>query len=941
MLRFIKHKLLNKKWLNFCLLVGVALLAAVFSCHTMFKDGSLNKLLQKDFTDYAEENGKYPAVISRSGSCSVDSCSDVASVYERLESYEAKWTEYIDTDVVNSEQIIRVTGGSSSTSLGGKNKYFDIGTIRDMDEHITIVKGEGLAESNTEDGIYPCIVSESVMDTYGLVVGEVLTLDYCLDSSGNPANFKITGIFSEKDTGDNFWYMQTGEKIFFTDEDSMNDFISRYQAENILYDEYLLLDYTQINCSNVRDYKYYLEQFEKADDRLECSFLDILTQYTQDAKSVNMILWVIELPVCVLLLVFIYMVSSQILSLEEQEIAMLKSRGVTRRKILGLYALQSIIISLLGGVLGIVMGYGLCRLAAHTNSFLSFVKKDVSIYTFTVGMPAFALIACVIAVVFMTLPVLSLSKTNIVQLKNKKTSGTGREKPFWEKYFLDVIFLLVSIYLLYNYYKQSDDIAMNAISGGKLDPVIFLDSSLFILAAGIFVLRLVKYLVRLVYFLGRKRWKPAVYTSFLQIMRSVKKQGFISVFLVMTIAMGIFNANMARTINRNNEERIEYNEGCDVRFQEKWSLKVYMLGAGETVQLYTEPDYERYKGLLDENICESITRVLTDDETDVSLKSKTVSGCMLMGINTKEFGETAVLKSGLNDEHWFNALNALAASPDGVIISRNLAEKLEADVGTTITYSRYNSIFDDTDGKKTVSGVKVCAIVDAWPGYDRYKYKQNDDGTFAEDENYLIVANYATVVSRFGQTPYGIWMKLSEDADVNAVESYISDSGIKQQDISSISEDMDEMQDLALIQITNGMFTISFLISLVLCLAGFLIYWIMSVKSRQLSFGIYRAMGMSRGEIGRMLINEQLFTSIPACAAGIGVGLISTHLFTSLISLVYLPEKHNISLEIFISMSDMLKVALVVLLMILVCIVIMRKIVGSMNITQALKMGED
>jgi putative ABC transport system permease protein len=276
-----------------------------------------------------------------------------------------------------------------------------------------------------------------------------------------------------------------------------------------------------------------------------------------------------------------------------------------------------------------------------------------------------------------------------------------------------------------------------------------------------------------------------------------------------------------------------------------------------------------------------------------------------------------------------------------VIISRNLAEKLEADVGTTITYSRYNSIFDDTDGKKTVSGVKVCAIVDAWPGYDRYKYKQNDDGTFAEDENYLIVANYATVVSRFGQTPYGIWMKLSEDADVNAVESYISDSGIKQQDISSISEDMDEMQDLALIQITNGMFTISFLISLVLCLAGFLIYWIMSVKSRQLSFGIYRAMGMSRGEIGRMLINEQLFTSIPACAAGIGVGLISTHLFTSLISLVYLPEKHNISLEIFISMSDMLKVALVVLLMILVCIVIMRKIVGSMNITQALKMGED
>jgi putative ABC transport system permease protein len=278
-----------------------------------------------------------------------------------------------------------------------------------------------------------------------------------------------------------------------------------------------------------------------------------------------------------------------------------------------------------------------------------------------------------------------------------------------------------------------------------------------------------------------------------------------------------------------------------------------------------------------------------------------------------------------------------------VIISRNLADKLEADVGTTITYSRYNSIFDDEDGKKTASGQTVCAIVDAWPGYDRYSYTENEDGTFSEDENYLIVANYATVVSKFGQTPYSIWMKLSDSADANAeaVEKYTSDNDIRLQSISSISGDMDEMQDSALIQITNGMFTISFLISIILCLVGFLIYWILSVKSRQLSFGIYRAMGMSRQEVGQMFVNEQIFTSVPACAAGIGTGFITTKLFTGLIALVYLPEKHNIAVEIFISLPDMVKVAAVVLVMVLICIVIMRKIVGRMKITQALKMGED
>ena len=55
---------------------------------------------------------------------------------------------------------------------------------------------------------------------------------------------------------------------------------------------------------------------------------------------------------------------------------------------------------------------------------------------------------------------------------------------------------------------------------------------------------------------------------------------------------------------------------------------------------------------------------------------------------------------------------------------------------------------------------------------------------------------------------------------------------------------------------------------LLLCITGFLIYWILSIQSRTLQFGIFRAMGMSMGEILTMLVNEQLFITGVSIAAG-------------------------------------------------------------------------
>ena len=147
--------------------------------------------------------------------------------------------------------------------------------------------------------------------------------------------------------------------------------------------------------------------------------------------------------------------------------------------------------------------------------------------------------------------------------------------------------------------------------------------------------------------------------------------------------------------------------------------------------------------------------------------------------------------------------------------------------------------------------------------------------------------------------------------------------------------------DSSLVVITNGLFSLSFIVAVVLCLVGFLIYWITSIKQRELLFGIYRAMGMSMKEINKMLINEQIFSSVLASLAGYGVGALTTMLFVKLIAIVYLPETHNIPIALAVNPMDIIKLTAVVVVMFIACFIVIRTILKKMNITQALKLGED
>ncbi len=948
MFPFIINKIKNKKLLNASLLIGATLLVAFLCIYPMFLSGSLNRLLETLFVSKVEETEEFPAAILKETAVPFDEFGSAREMEERLSDEAQSFENGLLEPMVQEQQIMQFRGGSAQTAFGSKSKVVHLAYIPKLYDYTDVVYGVRADQAKQSDnafvidalnkGAYPCVISQTTMDKNDLVVGEELSFKYrTYDDSAPEIVFVITGIVEEKEADDFFWYKRLGEydQMLFLLPDDFSKIASDNEIDEITCTVAALFDYTKISHKNVHSCLSYLKQLKAGDDSIGNNFEALLTSYTDQETAIRMILFTFELPIIALLLLFLYMVSGRILEMETTEIAMLKSRGVGRGKIIAIYALQSSIIAFGGCILGLPAGFLLCRLAAGTNAFLSFSFKDVSAYGFTWMMIPFALIAFVLSVLFMTLPVIGLSKLTITDRKNLRVSV--KHKPIWEKYYLDVLLLLVSAYLLYNYYKQSDSIAQTIIEGGGIDPVIFLDSSLFILSCGLVVLRLAGYLVRLIYRIWKKYWTPANFIAFMQIIRGAKKQGFISVFLVMTVAMGVFNTNLARTVNENTEERIRYNLGCDLQLEEKWQLTT-IRGQTNTSWSYKEPDFLKYDALKEYGAT-NLTRVLRDDNTDIIIGSKVEKGNTLYGIHTKEFGETAVLKDNVNARHWFYDLNALANDPKGVIISANLAAKYGLKEGDKLKYARYSPLNND----KTYQTVeaRVVGIVDAFPGYESTVYRMTEDGSVEAKEQFLLVANYANVISEFSQTPYSVWIRLNDHADPEAIKTVLKEIAPDIKTHTFLSEELQKNRDSAMLQITNGMFSVGFIVSLLICVVGFLIYWVLTIRERELLYGIYRAMGMSMREIVKMLITEQIFSSLLAAVSGFGVGALTTFLFTKLISVVYLPRKHKLPLTIFVKASDGIRIIATMAVAFLVCFFIMRRLIRDLNITKALKMGED
>ena len=941
MIRFMLQKLLYKKWMVISLLIGNILLIAIACSNPMYKNASLQRTLRKSFGDYIEKEGVYPGVFTIESAMTKDQSNEA----DYIKMSELSETVLSDIGLVQTDRVKMIsTMKSNAASIMGredntKSHTMRIAAMTGMDEHIKLLAGH-MYDNSVKDGVIEAIVSQKAFVEANLILNEVIQFNDEKGPDGKPVVVKIVGVFTNSKTEDSYWVHSPSEystECFVSPELFEKQFINtEKQLYNVEALWYMFFDYEKIEPSAaskiVRNTEKYVNEYNTKTMRCdEPAYMSVLKEFILSQNKIVATLLILQVPVLVLLCAFIFMISRQMLDLEQNEMALLKSRGSSKSQIITIYFLQSVVITFVSAVIALPLGAFLCKVLGSANGFLEFVHRGSLKVRIDGQVVLYGLAAIIISIAVMVLPVLKDANITIVNYKQQKNKV---KKPLWRRVYLDVILFAVSVYGIYSFNDRKENLIFRVLSGDSIDPMLFLCASLFIISAGIVALRIQPVIVKIVYLISKRFLKPASFASFLQILRSRGKQRFMMVFLILTVALGIYNTTVARTILSNAEKNLEYKNGADIVFKEVWKdnsaflVSTATYEADENLELtYTEPDYSRFGNLPG---AESVARVLKEEVTISGNKETEPLNISLMGISTKEFGETANFDTSLLPEHINTYLNVLGSNMDAVLLSMNFHTILEYDIGDKIEY-----VNDDGDAISAT----VYGFVDYWPSYMQTDYSITDEGALATNEQYLIIANLSKVQEIWGVTPYQIWIKTNGSSQF--IYDYAEETGLMFTEFDDLSADMVDIRNNTLFQGTNGILTMSFIVVLILCCAGFLIYWILSIRQRELLFGVFRAMGMKKSEIIMMLVNEQIFSSGLSIVIGAVIGVLASKFFVPLVQIFYSTTEQAVPLVVVNKNVDMVRLFGVIGFVILICMIILAFIITKIRISQALKLGED
>lgn len=931
MFRFMMQKLRHKKWLVICLLIGNILLVAVAAGYPMYKNASLQRMLSDEFDSYAEKNGEHPGLITMSASSQKG---EFKSEFLALEEYSGRVCGEMEVELIEhvAHLNLSISTAVSTSEREGSSQKIKIGSLSNIEKHSMVLSGVMYSEEPAEDGCLEAVVTEAALIEKNLLVGEELVFSSLKDADGNLIRIRVVGVIKNSAADDLYWVKGPDgydDEVFI----SQNLFTRLFRGDNMNRYSINGTWYVISDCNTLRQ-EDALQAKERIDSLLglrgvgkviTCNgYEQVLRSFVGKEKKIDATLMILQVPVLALLAAFLFMISGQMLSMEQSEISLLKSRGAGKGQIIRLYFMQNLLLAGVSFVIGLPLGVYLCKLLGSSTAFLEFGVRRALPVELNGEVFAYAGIAIAVSVLLTLIPVIKYSGVSIVHVKRKKARS---EKKLWQKFYLDIVAVAVSLYGYYSFSGRMNELKESVLAGKALDPLLYMSASLFMLGVGMLFLRLQPLLIKLLFLIRKRTLNPAGYASFLQTIRTGTKQQFIMLFLVLTVALGIFNATVARTILANAEQNMVYLSGANLVVQEYWKNNESFLSVEPTAELfYLEPEFSKYAEIPE---VESAARVYRAAVQVKEGKSVLAEG-EVFAINTKEYGETLTGRSDLNEYQLNEYLNVLSTNAKAVLVSDNFRVKLGKSIGDRITYV-------NSEGK-SIEGV-IYGFVNYWSGYIPEEQTVTA-GEVVTKENYLIVAHLSQVQEGFDLRPYQVWLK-TNTTDMDFFYQWAEENGYKFTSIESLDDNLADIRTDTLFQGTNGILTLSFIIILLLCGAGYLIYWILSIRERELLFGVFRAMGMRKNEILHMLINEQIFSGILSIIFGGVVGVVSSRLFVPMIQIAYAAENQVLPQTLITDRADTVKLFVVIAVMLCICIAVLIRNIAAMKITNALKLGED
>jgi putative ABC transport system permease protein len=914
-LRFLWRKMWNTRWLTLSSLFGLTLAVAFTSSIPMYSDGSLKRVVAGTL---AEKNQTFPAGAILLRYQTGGGASPEQQVFENVDRYireelprmlPFRQQTYVSMFQVRSA-MVTLNGNQDVQAEDKKRKQMTLATIAGLAEHIQVVRGSMYRSSDkaiAADYELEALVVEETLLRNDWQIGEIVDYPLGIGKKTKPLKIKISGAFVPKNTESPFWYQGSEflqSQILVEQKTFVNYVLETRKAPLQRSNWYYVFDLQDVKISQLKGVIERLTRMELTlfqilpETKVDISFVRLLEDFQSESNRLQLLLFTLAAPVLAMVFFFIVMNSRQALQKQRADIAVLRSRGASTFQIFGLYVLEGLMLGVVALSAGTLIGFWMAKVIGSANGFLEFVNRQ-TVPIFVSGMSlSYGLLAVLVAVFAGVVPAIQYAKSSIVGYKQQLARAD--QKPFWQRLYLDVILLLICGYGWYLFAQRrivAQSVGLDA-DMIQANPLLFFVPALSIFVMGLFILRLFPLLLKILHWIGNRFMGITTYLTLTQLARSAHLYYPLMLLLILTLGLGVYNASAARTLDLNATERVLYEYGADVVVQAVWEADLARVqkaggtsatgsrtskstskgstGQGTTGQgtagqsganpgnsisssesldvrtMFLEPPFEQFQSLP---AVKKATRVL-QTSGNMLVAGRSVGVSNVMGIDNVDFAEVGWFRADLFPAHPNLYLNFLGAYEQAAIIPQQLAEQYQLTPGDVFTVNLEN---------QPVEFVMVAALP-YWPSQ------------YPEDKPFVI-ANLDYIYDQIPLIPYQVWLKLEDGAKIAPLVQALLSKKVEIAEFKDVRTELIKQKKLPSRGGVFGLLSLGFIVSILISLVGYILFWFFNLSNRAVQFGVLRAMGITRKQLTGILFLEQLLTTGLAICLGIVLGRLASLLF--------------------------------------------------------------
>ncbi|HXF62932.1 MAG TPA: FtsX-like permease family protein, partial [Caldilineaceae bacterium] len=672
--------------------------------------------------------------------------------------------------------------------------WINFATATDFEQHITLLEGAmpAVADANPEVPM-EILVNVAMADEFGLQVGEEYVTFRRTENEGASrvaqVPVRIAGIWQATDAAEPYWfYRQTVfENQFFIPEESF-----RLRIVPSLEDEvaqalwYLIHDGSEITADDVRWLLSRISTVQQqaasllANTRLEVSPQDALVNYRRSSQVLNILLYAFSIPIIGLMLAFIGLVVGLSVNRQRNEIAVLRSRGATVLQVLGIAALEALLLGLVALAASWPASQGIAETIGATKSFLNFTIDSNLRVGMTLTTLRFGLAAVAVTMAAQVLPSLGASRHTIVTYKREQARTI--RPPWWQRAWLDLLLLIPAAYGTY-LLSQQGSVALpgSTGSGGPFDnPLLFLVPALGALALTLFILRLLPWLMAAIAWVAAKT--PSV--GFLLATRYLARDpAFYTaplVLLILTLSLSTFTASLAQTLDAHLHDQVYYRLGADAQLVELGQTTAVSTdgtaapAAGETPaggaatgeggaatgaasgeQSVVPQERWVFVPVSEHLKVDEILAATRVGDFSASIQAQgNWTEARFIGVDRVDFPKAAYWRYDFAPASLGGLMNALAVAPEGILLPGDFMRQnaIRVGDGVQVRVSSY--------GQQANMTMQVVGEFNYFP-----TWYPNE-----EEPVPLIVGNLDYFFEMAGgEVPYNVWAKVTPDADFDQI----------------------------------------------------------------------------------------------------------------------------------------------------------------------------